>query len=256
MNECAPAVAGARGSSCNPCRGAYRCSLLPGGSLRSPPANFLSPRWGGIRSVFMKSCTKGPSGNKVYILLLAPRPAGKARATSIPAAVCKERATQPAGLRAAARRGAAAGGICGVAAPRRCHHIACVAAPCICPPGARAKMHTLFPDGPLACLLWNAVIRPGGSRGVLQPASRFFLWAAGVLVIRQASGRRVPLVFRYDLGLLRITLVGRRHDLYAVLVENIKDIRVQRRIQLIHGAGFVAVSIDLVCDRKVPKFLF
>src|SRR5438093_5227334 len=53
---------------------------------------------------------KGPSGNKVYILLLAPRSAGKARATSIPAAVCKERATQPAGLRAAARRGAAAGG--------------------------------------------------------------------------------------------------------------------------------------------------
>src|SRR5213596_3670674 len=52
---------------------------------------------------------KGPSGNKVYILLLAPRPAGKARATSIPAAVCKERATQPACLRAAARRGAAAG---------------------------------------------------------------------------------------------------------------------------------------------------
>src|SRR5207247_8641397 len=37
----------------------------------------------------------------------------------------------------------------GVAAPRRCHHIACVAAPCICPPGARAKMHTLFSDGPL-----------------------------------------------------------------------------------------------------------
>jgi len=30
---------------------------------------------------------KGPSGNKVYILLLAPRPAGKARATSIPAAL-------------------------------------------------------------------------------------------------------------------------------------------------------------------------
>jgi len=30
---------------------------------------------------------KGPSGNKVYILLLAPRAAGKARATSIPAAL-------------------------------------------------------------------------------------------------------------------------------------------------------------------------
>src|SRR6266700_6533578 len=92
---------------------------------------------------------KGPSGNKVYILLLAPRPAGKARATSIPAAVCKERATPPAGLRAAARRGAAAGGHL-----RRCRSstmhtgIACVAAPRICLPGARAKMHTLFPDGP------------------------------------------------------------------------------------------------------------
>src|SRR5205823_6295987 len=52
---------------------------------------------------------KGPSGNKVYILLLAPRPAGKARATSIPAAVCKERATQPAGLRAAAPEGRGGG---------------------------------------------------------------------------------------------------------------------------------------------------
>ena len=40
-------------------------------------------------------------------------------------------------------------GICCVAAPRRCHHIACVAAPCIYPPGARAKMHRLFPHGSL-----------------------------------------------------------------------------------------------------------
>src|SRR5439155_24384012 len=52
---------------------------------------------------------------------------------------------QPGGARRRA-------GICGVAAPRRCHHIACVAAPCVCPPGARAKMHTLFSDGPLASL--------------------------------------------------------------------------------------------------------
>ena len=44
---------------------------------------------------------------------------------------------------AAALRGAAAKArIGGVAAPRRYHHIACVAAPCICPPGARAKMPT------------------------------------------------------------------------------------------------------------------
>ncbi len=37
-----------------------------------------------------------------------------------------------------------AAGISGVADPRRCHHIACVAAPCICPPGARAKVDLSF----------------------------------------------------------------------------------------------------------------
>jgi len=63
--------------------------------------------------------------------------------------VCKERATKAAGLGAAARRGAAAGGHL-----RRCRSstmlsgIACVAAPCICPPGARAEVHHLFPDRP------------------------------------------------------------------------------------------------------------
>src|SRR5437667_4410407 len=96
---------------------------------------------------------KGPSGNRVYILLLASRPAGKARATSIPGAVCKERATPPAGLRAAARRGAAAGGHLLCCRSSTMHTgIASVAAPRICPPGARAKMHTLFPDGPLTNL--------------------------------------------------------------------------------------------------------
>jgi len=39
-------------------------------------------------------------------------------------------------------------GICCAAAPRRCHHIACVAAPCICPPGARAKMWIYFCANP------------------------------------------------------------------------------------------------------------
>ena len=47
--------------------------------------------------------------NNVYTLLLAGRPDGEARATSI-LLVCKERATKPAGLPAAARKGAAAGG--------------------------------------------------------------------------------------------------------------------------------------------------
>ena len=91
---------------------------------------------------------KGPSGNKVYILLLAPRPAGKARATSIPGAVCKERATPPAGLRAAARRGAAAGGHLPCCRSSAMSDIAFVAAPRICPPGARAKMGIHFCASP------------------------------------------------------------------------------------------------------------
>ena len=87
--------------------------------------------------------------NNVYTLLLAPRPAGEARAARISEVVCKERATKPAGLRAAARRGAAAGGHllrCRSSAMRT--GIACVAAPRICPPGARAKVQTLFIDRP------------------------------------------------------------------------------------------------------------
>src|SRR5213594_1161168 len=47
INECAPA--GARGTPATPAGVRIVVPLLPGGSLRSPPANFLSPRWGGIR---------------------------------------------------------------------------------------------------------------------------------------------------------------------------------------------------------------
>ena len=54
---------------------------------------------------------------------------------------CKPENQQPFGAR---RRT----GICSVAAPRRCHHIACVAAPCIFPPGARAKMPTYLCANP------------------------------------------------------------------------------------------------------------
>ena len=43
------APAGARGGPATPARVRIVITLLPGGSLRSPPANFLSPRWGGIR---------------------------------------------------------------------------------------------------------------------------------------------------------------------------------------------------------------
>ena len=92
---------------------------------------------------------KGLSMNNVYTLLLAPRPAGEARAASIPEVVYKERATKPAGLRAAARRGAAAGEHLLRCRSMAMHTgIACVAAPRICPPGARAKVQKLFIDRP------------------------------------------------------------------------------------------------------------
>src|SRR2546428_10586298 len=88
---------------------------------------------------------QGPSGNKVYILLLAPRPAGKARATSIPGAVCKERATPPAGLRAAARRGAAAGGALPFfPPPPRDTRPAPLAAPPLPPPPPPPQKNTPF----------------------------------------------------------------------------------------------------------------
>ena len=81
----------------------------------------------------------------MYILLLAPRPAGKARATSIPGAVCKERATPPAGLRAAARRGAAAGGHLLCCRSSTMHTgIACVAAR----PALAPKCTPYFLTGP------------------------------------------------------------------------------------------------------------
>jgi len=39
----------ARGGPATPAGVRVVVPLLSGGSLRSPPANFLSPRWGGIR---------------------------------------------------------------------------------------------------------------------------------------------------------------------------------------------------------------
>ena len=82
---------------------------------------------------------KGLSQNNSPTLLPAPRRARRARTASDEASA--PWGPQPFGAR---RRT----GICGVAAPRPCHHIACVAAPCICPPGARAKVDLLFCDRP------------------------------------------------------------------------------------------------------------
>src|SRR5919109_5185192 len=99
---------------------------------------------------------------KLHILLLAPRPAGEARATSYTrggmsvASVIDNRPCEhglgPAGLRAAARRGAAAGGHMLCCRSSTMSDIDFVAAPRICPPGARAKVFILFLDRPLASL--------------------------------------------------------------------------------------------------------
>src|SRR5436309_1874515 len=46
------------GSSCNPCRDAYRCSSSTGGSLRSPRLSSFRPAGAEYVTVFRKSCTK------------------------------------------------------------------------------------------------------------------------------------------------------------------------------------------------------
>ena len=88
------------------------------------------------------------SCNNRCTLLQARWPDGEARATSI-RWICEERATKPAGLQAAARMGATAGGHLLRCRSSTMHTgIACVAAPRICPPGARAKVHRLLHDRP------------------------------------------------------------------------------------------------------------
>jgi hypothetical protein len=86
----------------------------------------------------------------IYILLrssgpLARRERRACRVLHVRSEQRSQRACGP--QREGARRRA---DICFVAAPRRCPRIACVAAPRIFPPGARAKMQTLFIDRPLA----------------------------------------------------------------------------------------------------------
>src|SRR6266511_2621017 len=70
------------------------------------------------------------------------------------AMVCWAWEPQPCGARRRA-------GICGVAAPRRYHHIACVAAPCICLPGARAKMPNYSCANPEGKKEGGVKFRPG-----------------------------------------------------------------------------------------------
>src|SRR5438876_156058 len=97
-----------------------------------------------------KLSAKGSRRNNFPFCCRPPGPLARRERRAIPGAVCEERATKPAGLRAAAQRGAAAKG-----AYRLCcrsstmSDIAFVAAPRICPPGARAKVFILFLHRPL-----------------------------------------------------------------------------------------------------------
>src|SRR6059036_1870920 len=110
--------------------------------------------------------SKGSRRNKFAFCCRPPGPLARRERRAIPRAVCEERATKPAGLRAAARRGAAAGrvsallpllddvrhrlrrGASHLPARRSRQNVnlflreplACVASPCMCLSAARAKM--------------------------------------------------------------------------------------------------------------------
>ena len=64
---------------------------------------------------------------------------------------------------------------------------------------------------------------------------------------------RVPVRLWHELGLHRVRFVRRRHDRDAILVENIQDVPVQRRIHLRHAVGFIAADIDLVGHREITQ---
>src|SRR5213592_625105 len=99
------------------------------------------------------------------------------------AIVCWALEPQPCGARRRA-------GICGVAAPRRYHHIACVAAPCICLPGARAKMQLILARtlSTLVHKFGNAFCHAATGGAVLPSSSFGFRVARSSLVNRHSNG--------------------------------------------------------------------
>ena len=96
---------------------------------------------------------KGPSRNHLYTLLLAIWLAGAKRATRIPAAVCKERATKPASQRAAALAGRRGAGPSASLLGRSSIATDTLPPSCLASgPAALATKRRLFLDGPLVCL--------------------------------------------------------------------------------------------------------
>ena len=80
-----------------------RPRLFPTLRLRDNVANSHGP-CGHTVDYALTICSKGLSMNNVYTLLLAPRPAGEARATSIPGSMqgASNKASGPAGLQRSA----------------------------------------------------------------------------------------------------------------------------------------------------------
>jgi hypothetical protein len=109
---------------------------------------------------------QGPCNNDLAICCRLPGPMARRERRAYPL-VCEERAIKPAGLGAAAYGAPRRAGICFVAALRRCTPASPrVTAPCICPPGARAKMPSYCCAGPqvrrqLATLLRSSWMAKG-----------------------------------------------------------------------------------------------
>src|SRR5438093_9725861 len=95
---------------------------LPEAAFGSPPQMRFGVQPLGCRlTPFSHGHAKGSRRNNFTFCCWPPGPLARRERRAIPGAVCEERATKPAGLRAAARRGAAARARIGfVAAPRRC----------------------------------------------------------------------------------------------------------------------------------------
>jgi hypothetical protein len=103
-----------------------------------------------------------------------PGPLARREQTSIPGAVCKERATRPAALRAAARRGAAARARIGfVAAPRRCPTSPASRRLASARPALVPKCSYYFVTDPKGCRLFLRCWYSGGN------PRAFVVWTGG-----------------------------------------------------------------------------
>src|SRR4029450_2122222 len=86
-------------------------------------------------------------------------------------------------------------------------------------------------------------------------ASESTRWRDGVsttLSRRRRRRRHVPVLAGHDLRLVGIALVFRRHDLYAVLVEHVENVAMQRGVELAHRVNVATVHVRSE-ERRVGK---